>query len=164
LPKLSDKRVSELTHPTFQRPGHLLRRCHQIAVALFLDECETYDLTPPQFASLSALSAYGPLDKATLGGIAALDRTTVAVVLRNLQERGLVVSTASPVDRRATLNQITPAGRATLDAVIPAVEKAQERALAPLDRDERAAFVTLLAKIADANNMLSRAPQRPPRK
>ena len=164
MPKLSDTRVGDLTHPTFQRPGHLLRRCHQIAVALFLDECQEFDLTPPQFASLSALSAHGPLDKATLGGIAALDRTTVAVVLKNLQDRGLVVSTASPTDRRATLNQITPEGQATLDAVMPAVDKAQERTLAPLNQAERAVFSMLLAKIADANNMLSRAPQRAPRR
>ena len=80
------------------------------------------------------------------------------------QDRGLVVSTASPTDRRATLNQITPEGQATLDAVMPAVDKAQERTLAPLNQAERAVFSMLLAKIADANNMLSRAPQRAPRR
>ena len=51
-------------HPTddplldvFTLPGHLLRRCHQIAVAVFLDECRDHDLTPPQFATLAALAA-----------------------------------------------------------------------------------------------------------
>jgi hypothetical protein len=27
-------------------PGHLLPRCHQIAVAIFLDQCQAFDLTP----------------------------------------------------------------------------------------------------------------------
>lgn len=27
-------------------PGHLLRRCQQIAVAVFLEECRAFDLSP----------------------------------------------------------------------------------------------------------------------
>ena len=37
--------------------GHLLRRCHQIAVAIFLDECAAYDLTPLQFVVRSSAAA-----------------------------------------------------------------------------------------------------------
>ena len=144
-------------------PGHLLRRCHQIAVAIFLDECQAFDLTPPQFATLSALSAYGALDKATIGGITALDRTTISLVLKNLQERGLVSSRPSEQDRRATLNQITPKGSAMLEAAQPDAVRAQQRMLSPLTDAERAELIRLLAKMADSNNLLSRAPQRTPK-
>ncbi|KAA5610643.1 MarR family transcriptional regulator [Rhodovastum atsumiense] len=144
-------------------PGHLLRRCHQISVAIFLDECQAFDLTPLQFSVLAALSSYGALDKATLSRVAALDRTTVSVVLKNLQERGFVASRASDQDRRATLNDITEDGLATLRAAQSDVVRAQERMLAPLNEDERVEFLRLLAKMADANNMFSRAPQRTPK-
>ncbi len=30
------------------KPDHLIRRCQQIAVALFLDACAPHDLTPMQ--------------------------------------------------------------------------------------------------------------------
>jgi len=124
------KPVEEL----LEMPGHLLRRCHQIAVAVFLDECQAFDLTPPQYVSLAALATHGPLDKATLGGVAALDRTTVAVVIKNLQDRAFVSTRASEEDRRATLNEITAQGLTILKAVQDHAERAQERMLAPLTR------------------------------
>ena len=141
-------------------PGHLLRRCHQIAVAVFLDECQGLDLTPPQYAALTALATHGPLDKATIGGVTALDRTTVAVVVKNLLDHGLLVSRASEKDRRATLNEITPDGLARLRTARDAVARAQERMLAPLTPPERQEFIRLLGRMAEANNLLSRAPQR----
>ena len=158
-------KVLELSRPNpvdalLEMPGHLLRRCHQIAVAVFLDECQAFDLTPPQYVTLAALATHGPLDKATIGGVAALDRTTVAVVIKNLQERGFVSTRASQQDRRAKLNDITAEGLATLQAVQDHAERAQERMLAPLTPKERDEFVRLLGKMAHENNLLSRAPQR----
>lgn len=150
------KPVEEL----LEMPGHLLRRCHQIGVSVFLDECQGFDLTPPQYVVLSALATHGPLDKATIGGVAALDRTTVAVVVKNLLDRGLVTSRASKQDRRATLNQVTPEGLARLRAVQEPAARAQERMLAPLAPPERREFLRLLGKMAEENNLLSRAPHR----
>ena len=141
-------------------PGHLLRRCHQISVAIFLEECQAYELTPLQYVTLATLAAFGPLDKARIGGIAALDRTTVAVVVKNLDERGFVTARPSEQDRRATLIEITAEGRDLLASVRTHVSNAQERMVAPLSKAERAEFMRLLRKIADENNLLSRAPRR----
>ena len=68
-------------------PGHLLRRCHQIGVAVFLDQCRDHDLTPLQFGVLAALERFGAMDQASLGGVTALDRTTILVDVRLVQER-----------------------------------------------------------------------------
>ena len=157
-PKLEpDDRIEDM-------PGHLLRRCHQISVAIFLDECHAYDLTPLQYVALSALAAHGALDKAAIGAVSALDRTTVAVVVKNLEGRGFVVSRPSAQDRRATLIDITAEGRGILSAVADEVERAQERTVAPLTRPERVELMRLLKKIAEGNNLLSRAPRRTPRR
>ena len=36
-------------------PGHLIRRAQQIAVAIFMEECAEFDLTPVQYAALVAI-------------------------------------------------------------------------------------------------------------
>jgi DNA-binding MarR family transcriptional regulator len=141
-------------------PGHLLRRCHQIAVAIFLDECSIYDLTPLQFAVLIVLSEQGSQDQVTLGGEIALDRTTITVVVRKLEERGLLVRDKSGRDQRSKIVSITPKGQALLDEVLPAVHEAQLRIMAPLSTEEGAQLLTLLNKLAEGNNELSRAPVR----
>jgi MarR family transcriptional regulator, lower aerobic nicotinate degradation pathway regulator len=151
------------TDAVLDMPGHLLRRCHQIAVAIFLDEREAFDLTPLQYVALTALATHGPLDKATIGGVSALDRTTVAVVVKNLEERGFVTTRPSEHDRRAKLIEITPKGRDLLSSVQVEVVNAQERTVAPLTAKERAELLRLLRKIAEENNLLSRAPHRAPR-
>jgi DNA-binding MarR family transcriptional regulator len=144
-------------------PGHLLRRCHQIAVAIFLDECQAFDLTPLQYVTLSALATHGPLDKATVGGVVALDRTTIAVVVKNLEQRGFVTIRPSDQDRRAKPIKITAKGLSLVSSVQSEVAKAQERIIAPLAPKERAELLRLLGKIAEQNNLLSRAPHRAPR-
>ena len=141
-------------------PGHLLRRCHQIAVAIFLDECQAFDLTPLQYVALSALATHGPLDKATIGGAVALDRTTVAVVVKNLEERGFVTIRPSDQDRRAKLIKITTKGLDLLSSVQAGIASAQERTMAPLAPKERVELLQLLRKMAEDNNLLSRAPHR----
>ena len=84
-----------------QAPGHLMRRCQQIAVSVFLDECRPWDLTPLQFALLVELNRQAPQDQVGLGGALALDRTTTSVVVRKLEDRGLVQRTISQKDRRS---------------------------------------------------------------
>jgi DNA-binding MarR family transcriptional regulator len=149
--------------PFLETPGHLLRRCHQIAVAIFLDECQAFDLTPLQYVTLSALAAHGPMDKATIGGAVALDRTTIAVVVKNLEERGFVTTRPSDQDRRAKLIKITAKGLHLVSSAQAEVAEAQERTVAPLAPKERAELLRLLGKIAEENNLLSRAPHRTPR-
>jgi MarR family transcriptional regulator, lower aerobic nicotinate degradation pathway regulator len=141
-------------------PGHLLRRCHQISVALFLDECAGLDLTPLQFAVLNTLNENTGLDQATIGGLTALDRTTVAVVIGKLEARQLVRRVQSPKDRRSKIVSITERGRRLLAKVIPAIRATQRRITEPLDENETAEFLRLLRKLADANNASSRAPMR----
>lgn len=156
----TDAERDEPQAAVFSMPGHLLRRCHQIAVATFIADCEPFDLTPLQFGVLGALERPGPLDQASLGGLLALDRTTVAAVVRNLECRGLVRRRPSPTDGRAKIVEITDEGRGLLAASLEAALGAQKRIVAPLDAEEQAQLIHLLGKIARENNALSRAPKR----
>lgn len=141
-------------------PGNLLRRCHQSSVAIFLRQCEAFHLTQLQYVALSALEERGSLDQITLGGYTALDRNTIAVVVRKLEERGLVTRQRNPQDRRSMLVTLTEAGRELRHQAENSVRDAQEKILAPLSAEERDTLCHLLQRMADANNERSRVPIR----
>ena len=111
-------------------PGYLLRRCHQIAVAIFLEECRDFDLTPLQYVTLAALDRFGSMDQVTLGGVTALDRTTILGVLRKLEERALITRTTSDKDKRAKGHSIA-AQRSRARTIVEAAEKAGGRQQRP---------------------------------
>ncbi len=124
-----------------------------------MSEAET--LHPFQVVSvLDSLCNDGAQDQVTLGGATALDRTTITVLLRNLERRGLVRRAQSRRDQRSKIVSATAAGQRLLEAALPAVESAQRRIVAPLDADESELLLELLHKLARNNNAFSRAPER----
>jgi MarR family transcriptional regulator, lower aerobic nicotinate degradation pathway regulator len=139
-------------------PGHHIRRLHQIAVAIFLQETEAHGLTPVQYAALQAVANDPGLDQRTLARTIGLDTSTVGGVVDRLEARGLLLRNASADDRRVRLLTPTSAGRELLAAALPAMLRAQERMLEPLPKGERAEFLRMLATLVTANNELSRAP------
>ena len=139
-------------------PGHLIRRAHQIAVAIFMDECATHHLTPVQFACLSGIRDNPGADATRLAALVAFDRSTLGNVLERLETKGWIERSASPEDRRIKVLHITEEGEALLRAVNDAVAKTQARILAPLSDTERRTFMKLLTKLVDINNDASRAP------
>src|SRR3954467_3698843 len=100
--------------PLARRPGFLLRRLHQIHVALFASKCARFDVTPVQYSLMSALALRGAADQTTLASDVALDRTTVTGALKRLQKRGLIRRTAAREDRRSQEFRLTPAGSRVL--------------------------------------------------
>jgi DNA-binding MarR family transcriptional regulator len=139
-------------------PGHHIRRLHQIAVAIFLQETEAHGLTPVQYAALQAVGNEPGVDQRTLASRAGLDTSTVAGVLDRLEARGLLQRSASPEDKRVRLLTITASGVQLLVAVEPGMQNAQHRILAPLPKADRAEFMRMLRLLVAANNELSRAP------
>jgi len=74
--------VKQRRWPLSQRPGFLIRRLHQIHVALFQEACGKFDVTPLQYSLLSALAARKTADQTTLAADIALDRTTTTGALK----------------------------------------------------------------------------------
>lgn len=143
------------------KPGHLIRRAQQIAVAVFMEECGAFDLTPVQYAALTAIGLQPDVDATRLSQLIALDRSTTGSVLERLEAKALVVRVASAQDRRVKLLRLSDAGHALLRRVDAAVERAQRRIVAPLRPDERKVFIRLLTQLVESNNALSRAPAAP---
>ncbi|MCI4665316.1 MAG: MarR family transcriptional regulator [Neomegalonema sp.] len=145
-------------------PGHLIRRFHQIAVAIFHEQVGAagVDLTPVQFAALLRVRAHPDVDQATLAGLIAYDRTTIGGVVDRLAQKGYIIRQTSEKDRRARILRITSEGEAVLDLIAPLVETAQQTMMRGLTGDEAAELMRLLSKATDAVNELSRAPLKDP--
>jgi DNA-binding MarR family transcriptional regulator len=142
-------------------PGHQIRRLHQIAVAIFLQDTERHGLTPVQFAALQAIQASPMIDQRTLASKIGLDTSTMGGVIDRLEARRQLARHKSPGDRRVNLVSLTAEGQATLAAVQPAMLQAQARILAPLSAEQQAQFMGLLNMLVEGNNELSRAPVPP---
>jgi DNA-binding MarR family transcriptional regulator len=144
--------------PLAERPGFLVRRLHQIHVALFMRICGSFDITPVQYSLLSALARRGGVDQTTLAAEVALDRTTTTGALKRLEERGLVRRHVSDMDRRSRLCAPTPKGAALLDRMEIAARQAHSATLAPLSADDQATLVTLMRRVVEANAEVTDAP------
>ena len=145
----------------YAKPGHLIRRAQQIAVSIFAEECRQFGITPVQYALLYTVRHHPGIDQISIANLVALDRSNTGDVASRLEEKGLIRRAAGARDRRTKRLFITEDGERLLGEIEPQVEAAQARMLAPLSEDERAAFLTLLGKMVDINNALSRAPRRP---
>src|SRR3546814_9098554 len=72
-------------------PGHLLRRCQQLAVDLYTMEVGVSGLTPRQFALMLAIYQNPGISQVELVRLTGIDRSTVAEMVARLIKRGLLV-------------------------------------------------------------------------
>src|SRR5262249_38757481 len=128
----------------YAAPGYLFRRMQQIAVALFIEECKAFDLTPVQYAALIAIHTHPGIDATRLSAVIAFDRSTLGSVIERLEMKKLIERKPSDEDKRVKLLYLTRAGAAILRDITPSVEKAQARMLQPLKAADRKTLLTLL--------------------
>ena len=148
------------TRVVWTRPGFLVRRLHQIHMAIFLKECAAEQVTPIQWGILTIVKSQPGVGQVELAEELGLDRSNVANVVDRLTRRGVLKQTVSKLDRRKRSIAITPKGVALMTRFQPKAERAQRRLLEVLSKDERQQFMSLLSRLVDQNNEFSRAPIR----
>src|ERR1700744_4388560 len=144
----------------YTAPGYLFRRTQQIAVAIFMEECRAFDLTPVQYAALIAIHTHPGIDATRLSAVIAFDRSTLGNVIERLEAKKLIERKPSAGDKRVKLLYLTRAGAALLRDITPSVDRAQARMLQPLKPADRKALLVLLTQLVDLNNEASRVPLR----
>ncbi len=152
-----DQSLDEL----YRRPGFLLRRAHQISVALFLQEAAGLGLTTTQYGALVALKARGPLDQIGIGTLVGIDRSTTALVVSKLVQAGLVERRDDRLDKRRRIITLSARGEEMLKRIAAPAERARVRALEPFDATDADRFVELLERFVGTFNEQTRAPIRP---
>jgi DNA-binding MarR family transcriptional regulator len=137
--------------PLEQRPGFLIRRLHQIHVALFQKRCAAFEITPLQFSLLSALAKRGMADQTTLAADVALDRTTTTGALKRLQSRHFIERSVDHGDRRAQCCRLTKSGAKLLRQMEMSALKAHLETVADLSKADQKRFVAMMQQIVAAN-------------
>lgn len=129
-------------------PGHLIRRCQQRAIDLFLEEVGENGPTPRQFAVLLNVYQNPGMSQTALVRASGIDRSTLTEILRRMIERGLVSRTRLKKDQRANALAVTAEGEALLAAAFDAANRAQRRILDPLPANRRDEAIAILAALA----------------
>jgi DNA-binding MarR family transcriptional regulator len=144
----------------YTKPGYLFRRMQQIAVAIFVEECRAYDLTPVQYAALVAIRTHPGIDATRLSAVIAFDRSTLGSVIERLEAKSYIERKPAREDKRVKLLHLTKKGSALLRNIVPLVDRAQARMLQPLRQADRKTLLALLTQLVDLNNEASRVPLR----
>ncbi len=127
--------------------GHMLRRAHQRASAIFKARFADHELTPTQFAALAKIGDEGEVSQNWLGRLTAMDPATMKGVIGRLHKRRLIASGHDAADRRRTLWSLTASGEALLRAAIEAGLDTSDETLAPLNGKERKTLARLLSRL-----------------
>jgi DNA-binding MarR family transcriptional regulator len=107
-------------------------------------------LDPPAMALLSRIGDQGPLRLSTLAAVLFLDVSTISRQVHDLEQAGWVVRERDPHDRRASLLELTPAGRGVLEAAYEQRRRALTQMLFGWTHDEQAALAHQLGRFNQA--------------
>lgn len=98
---------------------------------------------------LAALDDGQQCTQLELSRMVCVDKTTLISVLDRLEQRGLIVRTVHPSDRRIRIPQITAAGRRVHAEFATARDASEARALAGVSPEDRSLLLSLLGRICD---------------
>ncbi|MFE6741093.1 MarR family winged helix-turn-helix transcriptional regulator [Streptomyces tubercidicus] len=144
---------SEPPHPTkdvTHHVGYLLKRT-QAALRGAMDKVlREHGLTVPQYATLELLALRPGMSNADLARATFVTRQSGNVVLRALQEAGLITRPATADHGRARPAHLTEEGNARLTAVQAAVYAIERRMVEAIPAQRLAALLTDLDRMAAA--------------
>lgn len=138
-------------------PGVLVRRVHQIYLAIYAQKCASFGTTPVQSSVMQVLLTQPGMDQVALAGEIGIDRTTTSSVLSRLAARGIVRREIDPENRRTKRAFLTERGKALLLSMQDAIDAAHGQLIEPLNRDEGKRFLAQLVQLVQANNDRGRA-------
>ncbi|HTJ93290.1 MAG TPA: MarR family transcriptional regulator [Pararobbsia sp.] len=136
----------------YQRPGFMIRRAHQISIDMFIDTCRPLDLTPSQYGVMFVLRHADASSQIGIARLLGLDRSTTALVVRNLTERGFIIKEPCQTDGRKTEITLTREGRRILRRADELAQRSREELMEAFSGNEADEFMRLLGKFIDHFN------------
>jgi DNA-binding MarR family transcriptional regulator len=136
-------------------------RVQQIVMAAVTRALAPFGLTFARYEALVllAFSRQGRLPLGKMGARLQVHPTSVTNAIDRLERQGLVRRTAAPDDRRATLAEITPEGRAVVEGATTAVLETHF-GLAMLEESELRRLSEILFRVREASGDFSPADTR----
>ena len=128
---------AETVGPLDQAVGYALKRAATALRTSMDTALRPLDLTVPQYSCLEVLSQRPGLSNAELARSVFVTRQSMNLVLRGLQDRGLLTRPATAPHGRALPTTLTDEGRTLLHTASKAVHTVQERMLTPFSPAHR---------------------------
>ena len=135
-----DSAGDESLSEAFWSVARQLRETSQEALA-------PWDITPAHLRALRVLSRHGTMRLSELSERLAIAPRSATEVVDALESRDLAGRRPDPVDRRATLVELTEHGASVLDAIRAARGTEAERLLGRLSPTDRAHLARILRKL-----------------
>lgn len=123
------------------------------------------DISVAGFQVLAIVEGEGaPLPPSVIGERMLMTSGTMTALLDTLSRRGLVRRVPHPGDRRMILVDITDAGRAVVDVVLPVTHRITQEIFTDLSETERERLLRLLGRVQERLEVLREepAPEGPP--
>jgi DNA-binding MarR family transcriptional regulator len=140
----------------FVTTGHLLHRFAERRLAELQDRAGQADavrcrheLSVPRIRLLVVLGEAGRMRMGDLAAELEVTARNVTTMVDALEKEGLLARKPDPTDRRATLLELTPTGRAHFDQLQAMQCAIAEEVLAPLDAGQRRQLLDLLNRLKD---------------
>jgi MarR family transcriptional regulator, temperature-dependent positive regulator of motility len=153
--------------PVHRHAAHLARRFQQICLGVTAEVLEPESLTPLQYAVIGSVDDAPGLDQRRLAARIGIDPVSAHHLVSGLEAAGLLERRTEAEDRRARVLHLTRRGSELRRRLRPAMMASQDRILAPLSPGERMAFMALLTRIVEGNEVYARpgnGRRRPTRK
>lgn len=139
----------------------MIRRMHQIAVSVFIEETGKLRVTNRQYGIMLVLSHRPGIDQISIANSLGLDRSTTGMVINKLVKDGLVSRAVDADDRRRHNLQLTASGTRLLSQLAQPAERSRQRLFSVFTSRERKVFLRLVDKFIQAFNDSTRIPVNP---
>lgn len=96
---------------------------------------------------LMQLESMQPCSIQALASAMGRDNSQLTRLLRDLEGKGVLIRSSSPIDGRMTLLELTKKGQEFLSSAKSVLARAVDEITAPLEEQERLALIDLLKKV-----------------
>jgi MarR family 2-MHQ and catechol resistance regulon transcriptional repressor len=125
----------------------VLMRCHRAISQIAERSIEDAGLCLTDFAALEALLHKGPLTITEIQGKVLLASGSMTATVDRLEKKELIKRGPAPIDRRAKVLHLTPAGRRVVESAFSRHAAELESAMAVLNLSEKRQLYALLKKL-----------------
>jgi DNA-binding MarR family transcriptional regulator len=130
-----------------ERISFLLYRNAITASALADEMLRPLGLTARAVGILTMVTEREPMTQRSLGASIGVDRSTMVVLLDDLEKKGFIARVRHPGDRRAFLIEPTDAGRSAQRRALDLLDQCESRYLGVLSEREQSQLRKLLARL-----------------
>jgi DNA-binding MarR family transcriptional regulator len=133
-----------------QTPGFMIRILQLLNFEAFFRHFRSLELSPVEYSILMTVRDNEAVTQSELAAVLKMRLPNLVKILSVMEEAGILRRKRSARDKRAVELSLSAAGQKRADEARRLGETFNEHTLAPLSKPERAAFLQMLTRLAEA--------------